>query len=137
MDGLSALESPTPFGVSSVEGPGTCTTTHPRIVLDRLHSGHVAATRAGGSGAFGFTQCGRQGDRGALVAQGPALGHGGALRLQLVEGVESLDALAVPMLVASSHASWPFIEAAPAWPCAWVMGHEGRVCPNLDAALRR
>jgi len=61
-----------------------------------------------------------------LVAQGPALGHGAHFGLQLVEGVESLDALAVPMLVASSHAELAIHEARLPWPCAWVMGHEGQ-----------
>ena len=48
-------------------------------------------------------------------------------------------ALAVPLLVTSSHGGAYLHQASLPWPCAWVLGHEGQgVCATLEeqAALR-
>ena len=37
-----------------------------------------------------------------------------------------LDALRMPLLATSSHASQRLDDATLAWPCAWVLGHEGQ-----------
>jgi len=59
-------------------------------------------------------------------------GMGAHFGLSLVEGAESLDALQVPLLAASSHAERAIHEATLPWPCGWVMGHEGQgVSPSL------
>jgi len=52
---------------------------------------------------------------------------------------DELEALAVPLLVTSSHGGEFLHRAALPWPCAWVLGHEGQgVSPALEAraALR-
>jgi len=60
---------------------------------------------------------------------------GAHFALRLVEGLEAaaLDALAVPLVAASPHASEILGRAALPQPCAWIFGHEGQ---GVSAALR-
>ena len=56
--------------------------------------------------------------------------------LRLVEGLseEALDALDLPLLATSSHATAAIDEVELPWPCAWVLGHEGQgVSAGLQA----
>src|SRR5690606_11356091 len=63
-------------------------------------------------------------------------GMGAHFGLRLVEGLEirDLEDLRVPLLVTSSHEGDFLHQGQLPWPCAWVMGHEGRgVDPGLAA----
>jgi TrmH family RNA methyltransferase len=48
--------------------------------------------------------------------------------LRLIEGAEpaALDALAVPIIVTSSHQGELIHQQRLPWPCAWALGHEGQ-----------
>jgi TrmH family RNA methyltransferase len=137
MDGLSALESPAPLGfVVPWRGPGTLQNDAPTIVLDRLQDAGNVGTILRSASAFGFTQV--VAIKGTAALWSPKVlrsGMGAHFGLQLVEGVESLDALAVPLMAASSHAELAIHEARLPWPCAWVMGHEGQGVS--DALMQR
>jgi TrmH family RNA methyltransferase len=55
-------------------------------------------------------------------------GMGAHFGLQMIEGVEEaqLLALQVPLVVTSSHQGTLIQHLALPFPCAWVLGHEGR-----------
>jgi RNA methyltransferase, TrmH family len=61
-------------------------------------------------------------------------GMGAHFALDLIEGLDAdaLQALRVPLLAASAHATQSLHAAALLFPCAWVFGHEGQ---GIDAAL--
>jgi len=63
-------------------------------------------------------------------------GMGAHFGLRLVEGAsrEALDALGVPLLATSPQADEEIHRAPLAWPCAWLLGHEGQ---GVDPALAR
>jgi len=136
MDGLSALESAAPLGfVVPWQGQGELQPDAPSIVLDRLQdAGNVGAILRSAS-AFGFSQVIAL--KGTAALWSPKVlraGMGAHFGLRLVEGLEAIDGLAVPLLAASSHAEQAIHEAPLPWPCAWVMGHEGQgVSPALMA----
>ncbi len=136
MDGLSALESSAPIGfVAPWKGPGTLVPDAPTIVLDRLQDAGNVGTILRSASAFGFTQV--IAIKGTAALWSPKVlraGMGAHFGLQLVEGVENIDGLRVPLLAASSHADEAIHEAHVPWPCAWVLGHEGQgVSPALMA----
>lgn len=128
MDGLSALESPSPIGfVVPWKGPGTLVADAPTIVLDRLQDAGNVGTILRSASAFGFTQI--VAIKGTAALWSPKVlraGMGAHFGLQLIEGVESARELDVPMLAASSHADEAIHQSHLPWPCAWVMGHEGQ-----------
>ena len=128
MDGLSALESAAPLGfVVPWLGPGALQADTPTVVLDRLQDAGNVGTVLRSASAFGFTQV--VAIKGTAALWSPKVlraGMGAHFGLSLVEGVESLAALTVPLLAASSHAEQAIHEAKLPWPCAWVMGHEGQ-----------
>jgi TrmH family RNA methyltransferase len=61
-----------------------------------------------------------------------AMGAHFGLRLVEAAMAADLDALALPLVATSSHATRLLHEARLPVPCAWVMGHEGR---GVDQAL--
>jgi RNA methyltransferase, TrmH family len=66
-------------------------------------------------------------------------GMGAHFGLVLHEGLESqdLDALAVPLVVTSSHQGALIQNMALPSPCAWALGHEGQgVCAELVARAK-
>jgi RNA methyltransferase, TrmH family len=137
MAGLSTLESPPEIGfvVTTPTAPALAP-DQPSVVLDRLQdAGNVGAILRSAS-AFGFTQV--LALKGTAALWSPKVlraGMGAHFALRLVEGIES-DALAglqVPMLATSSHAAQALHEVRLPWPCAWVLGHEGR---GMAAALQ-
>ena len=136
MDGLSTLESAAPLGfVVPWQGPGELQVDAPSIVLDRLQDAGNVGTILRSASAFGFTQVVAL--KGTAALWSPKVlraGMGAHFGLQLVEGLEAIDELAVPLLAASSHADQAIHQAQLPWPCAWVMGHEGQgVSPGLMA----
>lgn len=128
--GLSGLESPAPMGFvvalppAPSPDPGAAT-----VVLDRLQdAGNVGAILRSAS-AFGFGQVIAL--KGTAALWSPKVlraGMGAHFGLRLIDAAEPalLDALAVPLLVTSSHAGQLLHRAALPWPCAWVLGHEGQ-----------
>jgi TrmH family RNA methyltransferase len=128
MDGLSTLESAAPLGfVVPWQGPGELQPQAPSIVLDRLQDAGNVGTILRSASAFGFTQVVAL--KGTAALWSPKVlraAMGAHFGLRLVEGVESVDGLTVPLLAASSHAEQAIHQAELPWPCAWVMGHEGQ-----------
>ena len=55
-------------------------------------------------------------------------GMGAHFGLRLIEGLEpeALEALAVPLVVTSSHQGALLQDQKLPFPCAWAMGHEGQ-----------
>ena len=134
MNGLSALESACPLGfVVPWTGPGTLAAGTPSVVLDRVQDAGNVGTILRSASAFGFTQV--IAIKGTAALWSPKVlraGMGAHFALQLVEGVESVNDLGLPLLATSSHAELAIHQAALPWPCAWVMGHEGQgVSPSL------
>jgi TrmH family RNA methyltransferase len=137
MAGLSTLESPPEIGfvVTTPTAPALAP-DQPSVVLDRLQdAGNVGAILRSAS-AFGFTQV--LALKGTAALWSPKVlraGMGAHFALRLVEGLEAeaLAALQLPMLATSSHAAQALHEVRLPWPCAWVLGHEGR---GVSAALQ-
>ena len=136
MDGLSGLESPAPIAfVLPWAGPGTLRAGAPSVVLDRLQDAGNVGTILRSAAAFGFTQI--VAIKGTAALWSPKVlraGMGAHFGLNLVEGVESLEGLGVPLLAGSSHAKQAIHQVALPWPCAWVLGHEGQ---GVSATLMR
>ena len=136
MRSVSALESTPPIGfvvpalASHALQPGVAS-----LVLDRLQDPGNVGNLLRSAAAFGFAQV--LALRGTVALWSPKVlraGMGAHFGLTLVEGLDAsqLDALGLPCLATSSHASAALHEAALPWPCAWVLGHEGQ---GVDAAL--
>jgi TrmH family RNA methyltransferase len=138
MAGLSTLESPPAIGfVAATPTAPAITPDAASVVLDRLQdAGNVGAILRSAS-AFGFTQVVAL--KGTAALWSPKVlraGMGAHFALRLVEGAEAeaLSALTVPLLATSSHAAQAIHEVRLPWPCAWVLGHEGRgVSADLQA----
>jgi TrmH family RNA methyltransferase len=128
MAGLSALESASPLGFAFPwTGPGRLAPERATVVLDRLQDAGNVGTILRSASAFGFTQVVAM--KGTAALWSPKVlraGMGAHFALSLLEGVDSVDDLAVPLLGSSSHAAQALHEAALPWPCAWVLGHEGQ-----------
>ena len=130
MAGISGLESPAGVGFvwalppdSAVQG-GTAT-----VVLDRLQDAGNVGSILRSASAFGFSQV--LAIKGTAALWSPKVvraGMGAHFGLRLIEGLaaDDLAALDVPMLVTSSHQGDWLHQARLPWPCAWVLGHEGR-----------
>ncbi len=98
------------------------------IVLDRLQDPGNVGTILRSAAAFGFHQVVAL--AGTCALWSPKVlraGMGAHFSLSLVEGVAPGELqLSVPLVGTSSHADAELPEADLPWPCAWVMGQEGR-----------
>jgi TrmH family RNA methyltransferase len=136
--GVSPLESATPLGfVAPWPGLGALDPQRPSVVLDRVQDPGNVGNILRSAAAFGFSQV--LALKGTVALWSPKVlraGMGAHFGLQLVEGMDesALDELHLPLLATSSHASHSLHEAHLHWPCAWVLGHEGR---GVSAALLR
>jgi RNA methyltransferase, TrmH family len=107
------------------------------IILDRVQDAGNVGSILRSAAAFGFAQVIAL--KGTAALWSPKVlraGMGAHFGLQLLEGVEpeALSALAIPMLVTSSHEGSVLGQIKLPTPCAWVMGHEGQgVSPALMA----
>ncbi len=138
---LSGLESPAPMAfvldlpVAPVVDRGA-----PTIVLDRVQDAGNVGSILRSAAAFGYTQVlALKGTAALWSAKVLRAGMGAHFGLHLIELLEpaALDALAVPLLVTSSHQGEPVHQAALPWPCAWAFGHEGQgVSGAVDAHAR-
>jgi TrmH family RNA methyltransferase len=106
-------------------------------VLDRVQDAGNVGSILRSAGAFGFKQIIAL--KGTAALWSPKVlraGMGAHFGLKLVEGLEAdaLEALAVPLVVTSSHQGALLQDQKLPFPCAWAMGHEGQgVGPALLA----
>jgi len=107
------------------------------VVLDRVQDAGNVGSILRSAAAFGFGQV--LALKGSAALWSPKVlraGMGAHFALRLVEGLaqDDVQALALPLLVTSSHAGDFLHQAKLPWPCAWVLGHEGQgVSPALEA----
>jgi len=137
MASISGLESPAGVGflwelpVSPGVQPG-----QGAVVLDRLQDAGNVGSILRSAAAMGFAQV--LAIKGTAALWSPKVlraGMGAHFALHLVEGLagEAVEALALPLLVTSSHRGDFLHQARLPWPCAWVLGHEGQgVSPELE-----
>lgn len=127
---ISGLESPARMGYllewqpAQVLQPGQAT-----VVLDCVQDAGNVGSILRSAAAFGFAQVVALKGTAALWSQKVLrAGMGAHFGLQLVEAVDAsaLDALAVPLIVTSSHQGALIQHQVLPWPCAWAMGHEGQ-----------
>ncbi len=141
MHGVSTLESAPPIGFVVPAPPSRALTPGvASLVLDRLQDPGNVGNLLRSTAAFGFAQV--LALRGTVALWSPKVlraGMGAHFGLALVEGLDAaqLDALGLPCLATSSHATAALHDAALPWPCAWVLGHEGQgVDPELAVRCR-
>ncbi len=135
---LSSLESPANMGfVVDLPAAAPFDPHAASVVLDRVQDAGNMGSILRSAGAFGFKQIIAL--KGSAALWSPKVlraGMGAHFDLRMVEAVtpEALEALAVPLLVTSSHGGAYLHQADLPWPCAWVLGHEGQgVSPALEA----
>ena len=128
--GISGLESPATMAfVIELPPAPLLDPLAASVILDRVQdAGNVGAILRSAS-AFGFGQVIAL--KGTAALWSPKVmraAMGAHFGLRLLEGVEpaGLDALAVPILVTSSHHGALLHQASLPWPCAWALGHEGQ-----------
>jgi len=127
---ISGLESPARMGfvldlpeAAGVQ-PGAAS-----VILDRVQDAGNVGSILRSAAAFGFSQVIAL--KGTAALWSPKVlraGMGAHFALQLVEGLEpeALAALAVPIVVTSSHHGSFLHQQKLPMPCAWAMGHEGQ-----------
>jgi RNA methyltransferase, TrmH family len=133
---ISALESPARMGfVLDLPATAGVAAGQPSVILDRVQDAGNVGSILRSAAAFGFGQVIALKGTAALWSQKVLrAGMGAHFGLHLVEGVEveALDALAVPIVVTSSHQGSLLQHQKLPYPCAWAMGHEGQgVCEAL------
>jgi len=135
---VSMLESPARMGyVLDLPPAAGLQSDVAAVVLDRVQDAGNVGSILRSAAAFGFGQV--LALKGSAALWSPKVlraGMGAHFALRLVEGLtlQDVQALALPLLVTSSHAGDFLHEAKLPWPCAWVLGHEGQgVTPALEA----
>ena len=141
-DTVSSLESPARMGfIFDLPQAPTLQPLASSVILDRVQdAGNVGAILRSAS-AFGFKQI--IAIKGTAALWSPKVlraGMGAHWGLQLMEGVDlhALQALALPVLVTSSHRGsylhHLLSKKELSMPCAWALGHEGQgVSAELEA----
>ena len=142
MAGLSALDSATALVfLVDAPAPSPLQSKVPTVVLDAVQDPGNVGTIIRSAAAFGFEQVIALDGTAALWSPKVVrAGMGAHFALRLVEGgnVAALDAIEVPLYGTSSHAEVAIDRVALAWPCAWVLGHEGGgVSSELQARCAR
>jgi len=133
---ISSLESPASMGfVLDLPLDATLQPHAASVVLDRVQDAGNVGSILRSAGAFGFRQV--LALKGTAALWSPKVlraGMGAHFGLHLIEGLrlEDLEALAVPLVVTSSHQGVLIQDLKLPQPCAWVMGHEGQ---GVGAAL--
>jgi len=138
---FSALESPAAMGfVMTLPAAPALQADAATVVLDRVQDAGNVGSILRSAAAFGFGQV--LALKGTAALWSPKVlraGMGAHFGLQLIEGLEleDLQALAVPLVVTSSHEGAYLHQQKLPSPCAWVMGHEGQgVSAGLSAMAR-
>ena len=135
---FSALESPARMGfVLDLPAQPAIEPQAATVILDRLQDAGNVGSILRSAAAFGFSQVVAL--KGTAALWSPKVlraGMGAHFGLRLVEGVEAaaLDALAIPVIVTSSHQGELIQSQKLPWPCAWAMGHEGQGVGEAVAA---
>ena len=136
MKSIGSLESPAAIGfVLALPQASAIEARANTVVLDRLQDAGNVGSILRSAAALGVTQV--LALKGTATLWSPKVlraGMGAHFALHLCEGLEpeSLDALRVPLLATSSHATADLHTAALPQPAAWVFGHEGQgVAPAL------
>jgi len=137
MRDLSTLDTPSHMGcLIDLPASGGMVPDQPTVVLDRLQDAGNVGSILRSAAAFGYRQVlALKGTAGLWTPKVLRAGMGAHFGLRLSEGLcdGDLEALAVPLVVTSSHqGSWVHSGTLP-WPCAWVLGHEGQ---GVSAALQ-
>ncbi len=135
---VSMLESPARMGyVLDLPPAAALQADTAAVVLDRVQDAGNVGSILRSAAAFGFCQVlALKGSAALWSSKVLRAGMGAHFALRLVEGLtlQDVQALALPLLVTSSHAGDFLHEAKLPWPCAWVLGHEGQgVTPALEA----
>ena len=135
---FSPLPSPAGIGfVLDLPAPTPIDAHAPTLILDRLQDAGNVGSILRSAAALGVRQVlALQGTAGLWSPKVLRAGMGAQFGLRLVEGLglDDLDALVVPLVATSSHASQALPQARLPNPCAWVLGHEGQgVAPALLA----
>jgi TrmH family RNA methyltransferase len=135
---LSGLESPASIGyLIDLPSAPALEASAPTVVLDRLQDAGNVGSILRSAAALGVRQVVAL--KGTAALWSPKVlraGMGAHFGLRLIEGLgaDELEALAVPLVVTSSHAGERLHRQALPSPCAWVLGHEGQgVAPELAA----
>jgi RNA methyltransferase, TrmH family len=134
----SVSELPSPAGIGFVLDVPAAPPLQPlaaSIVLDRVQDAGNVGSMLRSASALGFKQVlALEGTAGLWSPKVLRAGMGAHFALDLIEGLGAgdLQALRVPMLAASAHATQALHGAALPFPCAWVFGHEGQ---GIDRAL--
>ena len=130
MADLSTLDTPVPvaFVVALPEQPAIQADV-PTVVLDRIQDAGNVGSILRSAAAFGFCQVIAL--RGTASLWSPKVlraAMGAHFGLRLIEAADpaGLGALAVPILMTSSHHGQFLHQATLPWPCAWALGHEGQ-----------
>lgn len=139
--GVSELPSPAGIGfVLSLPATPALQTDAASIVLDRVQDAGNVGSMLRSASALGFKQVlALEGTAGLWSPKVLRAGMGAHFALDLIEGLEATDlqALRVPLLAASAHATQTLHAAALPYPCAWVFGHEGQGIGDALAARCR
>jgi TrmH family RNA methyltransferase len=135
---FSGLESPANVGfVIDLPQAAALDPLAPTVVLDRVQDAGNVGSILRSAGAFGFGQVIAL--KGTAALWSPKVlraAMGAHFGLHLIEGVDAsaLDALAVPLVVTSSHQGQAIHRQKVPMPCAWVLGHEGQGVSDEVAA---
>ncbi|EJL86051.1 rRNA methylase [Polaromonas sp. CF318] len=127
---ISGLESPARMGfVMGLPAAAGLKPGAASVILDRVQDAGNVGSILRSAAAFGFSQV--LALKGTAALWSPKVlraGMGAHFALQLVEGLEpeALAALAVPIVVTSSHQGSFLHQQKLPMPCAWAMGHEGQ-----------
>lgn len=132
---ISGLESPAKVGfLVDLPKPAAIAPLDATVILDRVQDAGNVGSILRSAGAFGFRQV--LALKGTAALWSPKVlraGMGAHFGLRLMEGLElaDLDALAVPLVVTSSHQGDLVHKLDLPHPCAWAMGHEGQGVSDL------
>ena len=133
---FSGLESPARIGFVLMHGGSADIESGvASVVLDRLQDAGNVGSILRSAAALGFGQVIAL--KGTAALWSPKVlraGMGAHFALRLIESVASevLNALQLPLVATSSHATQALHQVALPRPCAWVFGHEGQ---GVDAGL--
>jgi RNA methyltransferase, TrmH family len=130
MRDISGLESPAQMGfVIDLPPSPVVQVDASSVILDRVQDAGNVGSILRSAAAFGIEQV--LAIKGTAALWSPKVlraGMGAHFGLRLIESIDPvmLDALAIPIIVTSSHEGAFIHEAALPATCAWVLGHEGQ-----------